>query len=229
MSNAIPDADGSSKNDRYRAAKMKMNEEYAITCTMDMRQLTNYLFKKYENEITPEEIEYYRKHMTKSKLQQQMLEIYFFNYTSSAQEFALLQDYDWFRLLLVMRKDLMNRLNVTKDMIIDNPLISIITANVEETPLGEKVYVKDTKFLNENETYKLLVKKYYSTIMELDDNIIKELLISFSNSKYRFVLYEDKELLDEEIVINKRELMNSILDFLVLANSSITLENMRNT
>ena len=56
----VPDADGNSRNDRYRASKMKVNEKYVITCSMDMKNLVNGLFKKYENEITMEELEYYR-------------------------------------------------------------------------------------------------------------------------------------------------------------------------
>lgn len=220
------DADGNTKNDRFRASKMKLNEEYTITCTMDMRQLVEALFQKYKNEITPEEIDYYRKHMQKSRLQELMLEIYFFNYTSSSQEFALLNDYDWYRLLLVMRRDLMKRLNVTKDTILDNMLIMILTANITESPVGEKIYVKDTKFLNDSKDYNTLVNKYYSTIMSIDDDAIKKLLITFANSKYKFVLYEEPELFDQEISINKRELMESLLNFLLLSNTTITLEDM---
>ena len=226
MSNIV-DSDGNNKNDRYRASKMKVNEEYTITCTMDMRQLVDILFKKYENEISTEEIEYYQRNMKKSRLQQQMIEIYFFNYTSSASEFALLSDYDWIRLLLIMRKELMKRLNVTKDTIIDNMLISILTANIEETPIGEKVYVKDTKFLNEDKEYNLLANKYYSTIIAIAPDALKKLLISYTNAKYKFVLFEEQELLDMDIMINKRELMSHLLNFLILSNSSITLEDMR--
>ena len=54
----IVDSEGNSKNDRYRASKMKVNEEYTITCSMDMKQLVESLYKKYENEITAEEIDY---------------------------------------------------------------------------------------------------------------------------------------------------------------------------
>jgi hypothetical protein len=226
MSNIV-DNDGNNKNDRYRASKMKVNEEYTITCTMDMRQLVDILFKKYENEISTEEIEYYQRNMKKSRLQQQMIEIYFFNYTSSASEFALLSDYDWIRLLLIMRKELMKRLNVTKDTIIDNMLISILTANIEETPIGEKVYVKDTKFLNEDKEYNILANKYYSTIIAIAPDALKKLLISYTNAKYKFVLFEEQELLDVDIMINKRELMSHLLNFLILSNSSITLEDMR--
>lgn len=226
MSNIV-DSDGNNKNDRYRASKMKVNEEYTITCTMDMRQLVDILFKKYENEITTEEIEYYQRNMKKSRLQQQMIEIYFFNYTSSASEFALLSEYDWIRLLLIMRTELMKRLNVTKDTIIENMLITILTANIEETPIGEKIYVKDTKFLNEDKDYNLLANKYYSTIIAIDPEALKKLLISYTNAKYKFVLYEEPNLLDEDIMINKRELMSHLLNFLILSNSSIALENMR--
>lgn len=226
MSNIV-DSDGNNKNDRYRASKMKVNEEYTITCTMDMRQLVDILFKKYENEITTEEIEYYQRNMKKSRLQQQMIEIYFFNYTSSASEFALLSEYDWIRLLLIMRIELMKRLNVTKDTIIENMLIAILTANIEETPIGEKIYVKDTKFLNEDKDYNLLASTYYSTIIAIDPEALKKLLISYTNAKYKFVLYEEPNLLDEDIMINKRELMSHLLNFLILSNSSIALENMR--
>ena len=43
--------DGNSKSDRYRASKMKLNKEYVIVCDLDMRNLVNSLYKKYEKEI----------------------------------------------------------------------------------------------------------------------------------------------------------------------------------
>lgn len=224
--NITTDADGNSRNDRYRASKMKINEEYTITCSMDMRQLVSTLYEKYKNQITTEEIEYYRRNLKPSRLQQLMIEIYFFNYTSSSQEFALLRNLDWFKLLLIMRCDLMKRLNVTKESLLESTLILILTANIEETPVGEKMYLKDTKYLKDDADYQLLVEKYYSTIVDINDDIIKKFLITFANSKYKFVLYEEKELLDQEINVNKRELVSQLLNFLIVSNNSITLENM---
>ena len=222
----VVDADGNSKGDRYRASKMKVNEEYTITCSMDMKQLAERLYAKYEKDITNEEIEYYRKNLKPSRLQQLMIEIYFFNYTSSSSEFALLTSLDWYKLLLIMRKDIMKRFNVNKDSLLDSMLVLILTANIEETPVGEKIYVKDTKFLEKDEDYNMLINKYYSTIVDMNEDIIKKFLITFVNSKYKFVLYEEPDLLDQEITVNKRELMSSLLSFLVLANTSISLENM---
>ena len=220
----VPDADGNSKNDRYRASKMKVNEEYVITCSMDMRQLVDKLFKEYEKDITPEEIEYYRHNLKPSRLQQLMIEIYFFNYTSSSQEFALLRNLDWFKLLLIMRRDIMRRFNITKDTILENTLVLILTANIEETPVGEKLYIKDTKYLKDDPDYNLLVNKFYSTIVDINEDIIKKFLITFVNSKYRFVLYEEQALLNEEISINKRELMSQLLNFLIMANQSVSVK-----
>lgn len=222
----VPDADGNSKNDRYRASKMKINEEYVITCSMDMRQLVDTLYKKYEKDISMEEIEYYRRNMKPSRLQQLMIEIYFFNYTSSSQEFALLRNLDWFKLLLIMRQDIMRRFNVTKDTLLDSALVLIMTANIEETPVGEKMYIKDTKYLKDHEVYNALVKKFYSTIVDINEDIIKKFLITFVNSKYKFVLYEEQKLLDEEISLNKRELIDELLNFLIMANTNISLESM---
>ena len=221
----VPDADGNSKNDRYRASKMKVNEGYVFTRTMDMDQLVDKLFKKYEKEITPEEIEYYRRNLKPNRLQQQMIEIYFFNHTLSAQEFALLKNIGWHKLLLIMRKDIMKRFNVTKDTLLDSTLALIITANIEETPVGEKVYLKDTKYLDNDPDYLYLIEHFYSTIIDMNPDIIKKFLITFANSKYRFVLYEEPKLLDEEITINKREMMKQLINFLILANTSISLES----
>lgn len=218
------DADGNSKNDRYRASKMKINEEYVITCSMDMRQLVDSLYKKYEKEITPEEIDYYRRNMKPNRLHQLMIEIYFFNYTSSSSEFALLRNLDWYKLLLIMRKDIMRRFNVTKDTLLDSTLALILTANIEETPVGEKMYIKDTKYLKDHEVYNALVEKYYSTIVDINEDIIKKFLITFANSKYRFVLYEEQGILDEEITVNKRELIDNLLDFLIMANVNVSFE-----
>lgn len=218
------DSDGNSKNDRYRASKMKLNEEYVFSSIMDMNNLVNNLFKKYENEITPEEIDYYRRNLKPSRLHQLMIEIYFFNYTASSAEFALLRNLDWYKLLLIMRKDIMRRFNVTKDSLLDSTLSLILTANIEETPVGEKMYIKDTKYLKDDPTYNSLINKFYSTIVNINDEIIKKFLITFVNSKYTFVLYEYQNLLGEEITLNKRELIDQLLNFLVLANTSISLE-----
>lgn len=222
----VPDADGNSKNDRYRASKMKINEEYVITCSMDMRQLVDTLYKKYEKDISMEEIEYYRRNMKPSRLHQLMIEIYFFNYTSSSQEFALLRNLDWYKLLLIMRKDIMRRFNVNKDSLLDSALVLILTANIEETPVGEKMYIKDTKYLKDHEVYNDLVKKFYSTIVDINEDIIKKFLITFVNSKYKFVLFEEQQLFDEEISLNKRELIDELLNFLIMANTNISLESM---
>ncbi len=221
----VPDADGNSKNDRYRASKMKVNEEYVITCSMDMRHLVDDLYARYEKEITPEEIDYYRRNMKPNRLHQLMIEIYFFNYTSSSQEFALLRNLDWFKLLLIMRKDIMRRFNVTKDTLLDSTLALILTANIEETPVGEKMYIKDTKYLKDHEVYNALVQHYYSTIVDINEDIIKKFLITFANSKYRFVLFENPDLLDEEITLNKRELIDELLNFLVMANTGVSFES----
>lgn len=203
---------------------MKINEEYVITCSMDMRNLARDLFKKYEKEITPEEIEYYRKNLKKNRLHQLMIEIYFFRYTSSSQEFSLLTDLDWYKLLLIMRKDIMKRLNVNKDSLLDSTLALILTSNIEETPVGEKMYIKDTKYLKDNKDYNTLVKEFYSTIVDMNEDVIKKFLITFTNSKYRFVLYENQELLNQEISFNKRELIDELLSFLLLANTNISME-----
>ena len=219
----VPDADGNSKNDRYRASKMKINEEYVIVCSMDMRNLVDNLYKKYEHEITMDEIEYYRRNMKPSRLHQLLIEIYFFNYTSSSQEFALLRNIDWYKLLLIIRKDMMRRMNVDKNSLLDSPLTLLLTANIEETPVGEKMYIKDTKYLKDHPEYNLLTEKYYSTIVDINEDIIKKFLITFVNSKYKFVLYEDQSLLDKEISLNKRELIDELLNFLVLANTNISI------
>ena len=220
----VPDADGNSKNDRYRASKMKINEEYVIVCSMDMKELVKKLYEKYEKDITPEEIEYYRRNMKPSRLHQLMIEIYFFNHTASSQEFALLRNLDWYKLLLIMRKDIMRRFNVDADSLLDSALSLILTANVEETPVGEKMYIKDTKYLKDHEAYNILINKFYSTIVDINEDIIKKFLITFVNSKYKFVLYEHQDLLDKEISLNKRELIDELLNFLILANTNIAVE-----
>ena len=144
----------------------------------------------------------------------------------SSQEFALLRNIDMYKLLLIMRKDIMRRYSVTKDTILDSLLTLILTANIEESPIGDKMYVKDTKYLSEHPDYKLLVEKFYSNVIDINEDAIKKFLITFVNAKYKFVLYEEPNLLGEEIQINKRELIDELLTFLIMANRNISTENM---
>ena len=191
---------------------------------MDMRELVNNLFAKYENEISAEEIDYYRRNLKPSRLQQLMIEIYFFNHTSSSQEFALLRNLDWFKLLLILRKDIMRHFNVTKDSMLESALTLILTANVTENPVGEKIYLKDTKYLKDHAIYNQLVDKYYQTITDINDEIIKKFLITFINSKYQFVLYEYPDLYNQEIELNKRELIDELLNFLLISNTNMSIK-----
>lgn len=217
-----PDSEGNSKNDRYRASRMKVNEEHVTISTLDMTQIVKKLFKKYENEIDDEELEFYRKNLKPHRLHQLMIEIYFFRYVGSSQEFSLLRHTDWFKLLLIMRNDIMHRLGVTKDVILDAALPLIITSNIEENPVGEKTYLKDLKYLADNEIFKKLENNYYKAVTAINDEAIKKLLITFANSKYTFSLYEYPEFNGKDVEINKRQLIDELLTFLILANENIS-------
>lgn len=215
----VPDADGNSKNDRYRASKLKINEEYITVCSIDMKQIVNKLFERYSHRISEEEIEYYRRNMKPSRLHQLIIEIYFFSQTGSSQEFALLRNLDWYKLLLIVREDLMDRLNVDRCTLLDATLPLLLTANIEEVPVGEKLYVKDMKYLKDHEVYQLLAKKYYSCIVDMNEDIIKKFLVTFANSRYQFVLFEEPGLLGQDITVNRRQLLDELLTFLLMANT----------
>ena len=220
----VPDADGNSKNDRYRASKMNINEEYVTVCSLDMKDLVKQLYSEYESQISADEIEYYRRNMKPNRLHQLMIEIYFFNHTQSSQEFALLRNLDWYKLLLIIREDIMKRFGTDRSMLLDTTLPLILTANIEETPVGEKIYIKDMKYLKDHEVYQALVSKYYSNIVNINEDIIKKFLITFVNSRYRFVSYENPALLDQDITINKRQLLDELLTFLIMANTNLRVE-----
>lgn len=191
-----------------------------------MVELVKRLFKKYENEISEDEIAYYRKNLKPSRIHQLLIEIYFFNHTLSAQEFALLRSLDWYRLLLIMKREIMAKMGVTNDTILESALPLIITSNIDEAPkVAERLYVKDTKYLSSNKTYIELIERYYNTIVAMNEDIIKNFVITFVNSSYKFVLYERKDLLDKEINLNKRELIDQLLEFLLLANNTMQSPN----
>lgn len=118
----------------------------------------------------------------------------------------------------------MRRFNITKDTLLDSTLALILTSNIEETPVGEKMYIKDTKYLKDHAVYNTLVEKYYSTIVDINEDIIKKFLITFANSKYRLVSYDHQNLLDEEVTINKKDLIDDLLDFLIIANAGVSFE-----
>lgn len=218
------DADGNSKNDRYRASKMKINEEHVTISTLDMHQIVDRLFKKYEKGITNEELEYYRRNLKPSRLHQLMIEIYFFKYVGSSQEFSLLRNIDWYKLLLCMRNDILHRFGIKKDMILDAALPLIITSNIEENPVGDKTYMKDLKYLADHEVFNKLENNYYRAVTAINDEAIKKLLITFANSKYTFVLYEQPDFIGKDVEINKRQLIDEILTFLVLSNENIEIK-----
>jgi hypothetical protein len=74
--------------------------------------------------------------------------------------------------------------------------------------------------------YKLLMDKYYSVIADINPDLVKKFLLGFVNSNYKMVLYEYQHLKDSELSLNKRELINEILSFLILANTNFSMSEM---
>jgi hypothetical protein len=44
------------------------------------------------------------------------------------------------------------------------------------------------------------------------------------NSRYSFVLFEEQALLDQDIILNKRHLLDELITFLILANTNLRVD-----
>ena len=68
---------------------MKINEEYVIICSLDMKDLVSNLVKRYQKEITNEELEYYRRNLKPSRLQHKIFCILYICFFSDRSFFYI--------------------------------------------------------------------------------------------------------------------------------------------
>lgn len=161
--------------------------------------------------ITDEEIDYYYRNCTITKLHQTLINYYYAKYFGGFVELNFAPKRQLITLMVMMKRRMM------KDGFIYLP--QLLSGNIEGK-MSNRV-IQNSKFLNKIETsplYKVIMEEKYSVIVDLkkENNSIIGILSSLINSKFTFVDFDMQDVINEPIVINQDTLSDEFINFIQL-------------
>jgi hypothetical protein len=161
--------------------------------------------------ITDEEIDYYYRNCTITKLHQTLINYYYAKYFGGFVELNFAPKRQLITLMVMMKRRMM------KDGFIYLP--QLLSGNIEGK-MSNRV-IQNSKFLNKIETsplYKVIMEEKYSVIVDLkkENNSIIGILSSLINSKFTFVDFDMQDVINEPIIINQDTLSDEFINFIQL-------------
>lgn len=168
--------------------------------------------------ISDSEIEYYKKNLSPSKIQQKLVYSYYAKDFGSYRDLNLLSRTDYIKLILILKKELLNNLGYDQDengILRPAALPYILTGNLTDK-LNTRI-IRNNKFISkveESYTYNALKSKKYNLLEQIKPEYILSVLSSLINSRFTYVAYEFPELLGQEIIYSEDKISDELLVFL---------------
>ena len=199
----------------------KIDEGTTVLSDLNIAMTMERIRKRYDFEISEEEIDYYVKHHSPKPIQTQLVYAYFTKYLGSYRDSNVVTRRQYIELLLILKKQLLVSLGYdgrTEDnKVYHASLPYILTGNLEDK-VNTRI-IRNNKFvakLEENLMYKELIENKYRLLGYLKPEAILSLLSSIINTRFTYVTYEQPELLGREIVYSEDKVSDELLSFLLL-------------
>lgn len=174
--------------------------------------------KRIDIPITDEEIDYYVKYHRPSKIQTLLVYSYYTKYFGTYRDLNLLTRRNYMELLILLKKKLLLELGYydeEEQQMHYASLPYLLTGNLSDK-VNTRV-IRNNKFISkieENEMYNHLIDDEYNLLEEIKPETIISLLSSFINTRFTYVVYEQPELLGEEIFYSENKVSDELLFFL---------------
>ena len=91
----------------------------------------------------------------------------------------------------------------------------LLTGNVQDK-VNTRI-IRNSKFSNKVSSsylYQRIITNQYGNLYKIKPEYIQQILSEFINTPYTYVVYENQDLLDKEIVVNDDKICDEILFFL---------------
>ena len=215
----IKNAEGLSGVDKLLMNQNKIDEGSVTLSDLNIKLTIERIMKRFDFEITDEEVEYYLKHHKPSKIQIQLVFAYYTQHFGSHRDLNLLNFRQYIILLLLLKKKLLVELGYDEDengekRIYHASLPYILTGNLQDR-VNTRV-IRNNKFIakiNESYLYKDLKDNRYSLLESLKPDILLSLLSSVINTRFTYVAYEQQDKLGEEIKYSEDKVTDELLFF----------------
>lgn len=196
----------------------KIDEGATIMAEINLEETIKRLDRLIDIEISDEEIAYYRKYMYPHKLQIQLVYSYFAKYFGGYQDLNLAVRRDYIKLALKLKKKLLLDAGYDDNeygQIQHTALPYILTGNFEEEVSTRTI--RNSKFLaliNDSYLWKNLVQNKYRLLEEEKPGYLLQLLSKVINTRFSYVVYENPDILGQEIIYDDTKIADELLFFL---------------
>ena len=196
--------DGLSGADKMMMNLSKIDEGITIMADLNIPLTIDYLKKRFDVEVTEEEIDYYIKNHCPDNIQIQLVLSFFAKYFGSYRDLNLLRRRDYITLMLLLKKKLTVELGYTEPCeegeIRPIALPYIISGNSAEH-INTRVIrnIKFTQKLEETYTFQKLQEDNHKYLNFIKPNYDLQMISTLINTRYTYVEYENQSLLGKDI------------------------------
>lgn len=206
LTNTMNENDGLSGMDKLEIFMTKIDEGNIIRGKLNVKIVLKKLQKDFNIKISKKELNFYRKNLRISKLQRNIIFLFFGKYFGGPSEVFNVTRKQYYKLAIIFKKILISyRFNIFPYIVVGN----IENRNVRK----RKATKKQIEKLQGSEIYNRVVDNYKDIIDESD---IIEFIMSIMNNRYLLVDYLLKEDVDDEINADEDVLLLEIVRFLNL-------------
>lgn len=210
-------AEGLSGMDKMEMNLSKLDEGQIILAEANVKREVERICKRYDFDITDEELQYYIKNHIPSELQAQLVYSYWGSQFGSYRNSNLISREAYIKLLLIMKKRLLLQAGChnSDDFSEYTRLAYLLTGNVKDR-VNTRL-IRNNKFttkVKDSYQYKHLQNKKYKELFMIKPDYIMSLLSQIINTRFTYVTYEQPELLGQEIEYDDNKISDELLAFL---------------
>jgi hypothetical protein len=194
--------------DKLAINTARINESEIIMNKVNIKLTIKDIIRKYDIQISKDELKYYVKDFTLNRLQKNMMFLFFSKYFGSAISLYNCNVKEYVTLLVMMKK-ILEKNNFTY-------LQQVLTGRIEVVNEKKSLNKKSLLKIIESEKYKVIIKnKFPDTIFNImDSNIITKIVATILNNKFTSYDFENTEEEGEEIKVNSDIISEEVLRFI---------------
>ena len=214
----VKNSDGLSGLDKLLMNLSKVDEGITTMADINIPLTIEYIKKRFEIEISNDEIDYYLDNHSPDDIQILLVKSYFAKYFGSYRDLNLLRRRDYITLVILLQKKLMKDLGYEDDSdgeIRPVALPYIISGNSKDRVNTRIIRnIQFTQKVEDSYTFQHLQDSNHKYLNFIKPDFDIGLLSTLINTKYTFVYYNNKDLLGQEIIYSDDKIADEVLFFL---------------
>lgn len=209
-------SEGLSASDKMEMNLTKLDSGIIDLANINVSETIAKLRRDISVPLTEEEIQYYRDNHYPSDVQVHLVRCAYAELFSGYRDLHLLTRREYNELVLLLKKRLLLENGYNPDELgRETYLPYILTGNLDGKVTSK--HIRNNKLmakLEENPTYQYLIYEKYRELEEMKPGYIKEMISTFLNTQFRYVVYEDPSLTGQLIEVPEEKLCDELLFFL---------------